>query len=100
VPSWLALRTRLTYHPAWLLMFSALVGGWCAGLLFDGDTQGVAVLALASMYALAATAYYRRDRDTSSLLCALGLTLSAGGAASILPRPAPPLVLAPGTAAL
>src|SRR5262249_7495544 len=83
VPTWLALRTRLSYHPAWLLMFSALVGGWCAGLLFDGDAQGIAVLALASMYALAATAYYKRDRDTASLLCALGLTLSAVGAASI-----------------
>ncbi|MFL5929229.1 MAG: DUF2339 domain-containing protein [Gaiellaceae bacterium] len=84
VPTWLALRTRLTYHPAWLLMFSALVGGWCAGLVFDGNAQGGAVLALAGMYALAATAYYRRDRDTSSLLWALGLTLAAVAAASLV----------------
>src|SRR5262249_56168989 len=44
VPTWLALRTRLTYHPAWLLMFSAVFGGWCAGLLFAGNAQGEALL--------------------------------------------------------
>jgi len=83
VPTWLALRTRLTYHPAWLLMFSALIGGWCAGLVFDGDSRGVALLTLALMYALAATAFYKRDRDTSSLLWAIGLTLAAVGAAAL-----------------
>jgi uncharacterized membrane protein len=83
VPTWLALRTRLTYYPAWLLMFSAIFGGWCAGLLFDGNAQGEALLALAGMYALTATAYCKRDRDTSSLLWAVGLTLAAVGAASL-----------------
>jgi len=84
VPTWLALRTRLTYVPAWLLLFSAAFAGWCAGVLFDGDTQGYALLAVALAYGLAGTALYRRDRDTSSLLWALGLTLAAVGAASLV----------------
>ena len=83
VPAWLALRTRLTYYAAWLLMFSAFFGGWCAGLLFEGNARGAALLVLAAMYALTATAYGTRDRDTSSLLWAIGLTLAAVGAASL-----------------
>src|SRR5205085_6358096 len=84
VPTWLALRARLTYLPAWLLLFSAAFGGWCAGVLFDGDTQGYALLAVALAYGAAGTALYGRDRDTSSLLWALGLTLAAIGAASLV----------------
>ena len=83
VPAWQALRTRLTYLPAWLLLFSALFGGWCAGVLFDGNAQGYALLAVALAYGAAGTALYLRDRDTSSLLWALGLTLAAVGVASL-----------------
>jgi uncharacterized membrane protein len=83
VPVWLALRTRLTYMPASLLMFSAAFGGWAAGVLFDGNTQGYVLLAIALAYGAAGTALYRRDRDTASLLWAIGLTLAAIGAASL-----------------
>jgi uncharacterized membrane protein len=83
VPVWLALRTRLTYLPASLLMFSAAFGGYSAGVLFGGNTQGYVLLAVALAYGAGGTALYRRDRDTASLLWAIGLTLAAIGAASL-----------------
>jgi uncharacterized membrane protein len=83
VPVWLALRTRLTYLPASLLMFSAAFGGYSAAVLFGGNTQGYALLTVALAYGSAGTALYRRDRDTASLLWAIGLTLAAIGAASL-----------------
>ena len=83
VPIWLALRTRLTYMPAALLMFSAAFGGYSAGVLFGGNTQGYVLLAVALAYGAAGTGLYRRDRDTASLLWAIGLTLAAIGAASL-----------------
>jgi uncharacterized membrane protein len=83
VPVWQALRTRLTYLPASLLMFSAAFGGYSAAVLFGGDTQGYVLLAVALAYGAAGTALYHRDRDTASLLWAIGLTLAAIGAASL-----------------
>jgi len=83
VPVWLALRTRLTYLPATLLMFSAAFGGYSAGVLFGGNTQGYVLLAVALAYGAGGTVLYRRDRDTASLLWAIGLTLAAIGAASL-----------------
>jgi uncharacterized membrane protein len=83
VPVWLALRTRLTYLPASLLMFSAAFGGYSAAVLFGGNMQGYVLLAVALAYGSAGTALYRRDRDTASLLWAIGLTLAAIGAASL-----------------
>lgn len=83
VPVWLALRSRLTYMPAALLMFSATFGGYSAGVLFGGNTQGYVLLAVALAYGASGTALYRRDRDTASLLWAIGLTLAAIGAASL-----------------
>jgi uncharacterized membrane protein len=83
VPVWQALRTRLTYLPASLLMASAAFGGYSAAVLFGGNTQGYVLLAVALAYGAAGTALYRRDRDTASLLWAIGLTLAAIGAASL-----------------
>ncbi|MDX6427052.1 MAG: hypothetical protein QOD52_2457 [Gaiellaceae bacterium] len=83
VPVWLALRARLTYLPASLLMFSAAFGGYSAAVLFGGNTQGYVLLGVALAYGSAGTALYRRDRDTASLLWAIGLTLAAIGAASL-----------------
>ncbi len=37
---WLAMRTRLTYLPATLLVFSAAFGGWSAGILYEDRAQG------------------------------------------------------------
>ena len=84
VPVWQALRTRLTYLPAALVLFSAAFGGWAAGVLFHGNTQGYVLLGIALVYGAAGTALYRGDRDTSSLLGAIGLTLAAIGAASLV----------------
>jgi uncharacterized membrane protein len=80
---WMALRTRLTYLPAWLLMLSAAFGAWCAGLLYNGTAQGVLLLVVAGTYAVASIGIFRRDRDTASLLWAVALTISAIGAASL-----------------
>lgn len=80
---WMALRARLTYLPAWLLMLSAAFGAWCAGLLYNGTEQGVLLLVVAGAYAVASIAIFRRDRDTASLLWAVALTISAIGAASL-----------------
>src|SRR4051794_7328416 len=80
---WFALRTRLTYMPATLLMVSAAVGAYSAGYLYDGTTQGVLLLGVAATYAVGSLTLWRRDRDTSSLLWAIALTLAAIGAASL-----------------
>ena len=84
---WFALRTRLTYLPATLLMFSAALGGYSAGFLYNGTTQGVLLLVVAGVYAAASLALFRRERDTASLLWALALTLAAVGAASLVSGP-------------
>jgi uncharacterized membrane protein len=80
---WLALRNRISYLPASLLMFSAAFGGWSAGFLFDGRTQGYALMSVASAYACASVALFRRERDVASVLWAIALTLAAIGAASL-----------------
>lgn len=80
---WLALRTRLTYLPASLLALSATFGGWSAAFLFDGRTQGIALLAVAGTYAAASSVLFVRDRDTASVLWAISLTVAAVGAASL-----------------
>ena len=46
-PLWLALRSKISYLPASLLMFSAAFGGWSAGFLYDGRAQGIALLGVA-----------------------------------------------------
>jgi uncharacterized membrane protein len=80
---WLALRTRLSYLPAWLIAFSAAFGGWSAGWLFDGREQGIALLVVALAYAAVSTLMYVRDRDTASIMWALSLTVGAVAAASL-----------------
>jgi uncharacterized membrane protein len=84
---WFALRTRLTYLPATLLMFSAAVGAYSAGILYTGTTQGLLLLGIAATYAIGSLALWRRDRDTSSLLWAIGLTIAAIAAASLVSGP-------------
>ncbi|MFL5952635.1 MAG: DUF2339 domain-containing protein [Gaiellaceae bacterium] len=97
---WFALRTRLTYLPATLLMFSAAIGGYSAGLLYDGTAQGVLLLVVAGTYAAGSLALFRRDRDTSSLLWAIALTLAAIGAASLASGPTLTIVWAAEAAIL
>ena len=97
---WFALRTRLTYMPAALLMFSSAIGAYSVGLLYDGTTQGVMLLGVAGTYAVASPALWRRDRDTSSLLWAIALTIAAIGAASLASGPTLTIVWAAEAAIL
>jgi uncharacterized membrane protein len=83
-PLWLALRDRLSYLPATLLLLGAAFGGWSAALLFHGTTRGVVLLGLAAAYGAVSVALRRRDRDCASLLWAIGLTLAALAAATLL----------------
>lgn len=97
---WFALRTRLTYMPAALLLFSGAIGAYSAGVLYDGTTQGVVLLGVAGAYAVASLALWRRDRDTSSLLWAIALTIAAIGAASLASGPTLTIVWAAEAAIL
>lgn len=81
--TWLALRTKLTYLPASLLMASAAFAGWSAALLYDGTTRGVVLLVIAGAYGATSLGLWRRDRDLTSLLWAIALTVGAVGAASL-----------------
>jgi hypothetical protein len=80
---WLALRDRLTYLPASVLVASAVFAGWSAGILYDGTAQGIALIAIAAVFAGASVAVFARDRDSASLLWAIALTVAAVGAASL-----------------
>jgi uncharacterized membrane protein len=97
---WLALCTRLTYLPATLLMFSAAVGAYSAGILYGGTTQGLLLLGIAATYAAGSLPLWRRDRDTSSLLWAIALTIAAIGAASLVSGPTLTIVWAAEAAIL
>jgi uncharacterized membrane protein len=85
--TWLALRTRLTYLPASLLMLGGAFGAWSAGLLYESTAQGIALLVVAGAYAATSLGLWRRDRDTASLLSAIALTIAAVGAASLASGP-------------
>ena len=80
---WLALRDRLTYLPASLLVLSAAYAGWCAAILYDGRAQGVALLVIAAVFAASSVVFFARDRDSASLLWAIALTIAAVAAASL-----------------
>jgi uncharacterized membrane protein len=81
---WLALRTRLTYLPASLLLLSGAFGGYSGGLLYDETGQGLVLLAVALGYAVPSAALFRRDRDVASVLWAIALAIGAVSAASLL----------------
>ena len=97
---WLALRSRISYLPASLLMFSAAFGGWSAGFLYDGRAQGIALLGVALGYAAASAVLFRRQRDIASVLWAIALTLAAVGAASLTSGPTLTIVWAAEAAIL
>jgi uncharacterized membrane protein len=98
--TWLALRTKLTYLPASLLMLSGAFGAWSAGLLYEGTKQGVALLVVAGTYAAASLSLWRRDRDTAGLHWAIALTIAAVGAASLASGPTLTIVWAAEAAIL
>ncbi|HEY6963080.1 MAG TPA: DUF2339 domain-containing protein [Gaiellaceae bacterium] len=78
---WLALRGRMTYLPASMIMLSATFAGWSAAILYDGRTEGIAMLVVASAYAAASVALWTRDRDAAAVLWAIALTVAAVAAA-------------------
>lgn len=79
----LALRDRLTYLPASLLVLSASYAGWGAAILYDGRTLGVALLVIAGAFAAGSGAFFTRDRNSASLLWAIALTVAAVAAAAL-----------------
>ena len=84
----LRLGPALASAPASFLTGGAVFAGVSAALLFghrdEGLPQGVALLVVASVYVLVAAAVFRRFRESSTLLWALGLTAAAVGLAQVL----------------
>jgi len=83
-PTALALRSRLTYLPASLLLVSGAFGGVTAGILFDDPARGWALLIVAVTFGAASILLSRRDRDTASLHWAIALALGAVSLASLV----------------
>ena len=83
-PTALALRSRLTYLPASLLMVSGAFGGVTAGILVEDPARGWALLVVAATFAAVSLLLWRRDRDTASLHWAIALALGAVSLASLV----------------
>jgi uncharacterized membrane protein len=86
-PTAVALRSRLTYVPAALLLVSGVFGGVTAGVLFDDPARGWALLVVAASFGVASIPLARRDRDTASLHCAIALAIGAVSLASLISGP-------------
>jgi hypothetical protein len=84
----LRLRPALAAAPASFLTGSALFAGVSAALLYGqrdgGLQQGIAQLAAASVYVVAAGVLFRRARELATVLWAVGLALGAVGLAEAL----------------
>jgi uncharacterized membrane protein len=74
---------RLDGFAASVVLLSGVVAGGSAIRLFSGDAEGVALLSLAAAYAVPAIVFFRRQRDLSSLLSAVALSLTAIGVADL-----------------
>jgi uncharacterized membrane protein len=79
-----ALRHGLGRVSASLVIGGAAVAGPCAGLLYEGRAEGIALLVVAVAYAAAGAVLYLRDRDVSSLLVAVALAVGAVAAADLV----------------
>src|SRR5919198_742095 len=68
---------QLDGFPASFVLGGAVVGGGTALLLYEGHAEGLALLAAAAPFALAAAYFFpqSRDRELSALLAALALAL-------------------------
>jgi uncharacterized membrane protein len=71
------------------VLASVLISGISARVLLEGeifglDKDGVALAAVATTYLALAAAWFRRERDLSALLGAVGLTVGAVATASLL----------------
>ena len=74
----------LASAPASFLTGGALFGGISAAILYDGTHEGVALLIVASVYLVLATALFRRAREAALLVGLLGLAAVAVGVAQVL----------------
>src|SRR5947207_5059321 len=73
----LRMGPALASAPASFLTGGALFGGVAAALLYDGTRQGVALLAVASVYVVLAAGLLRRAREAALVVGALGLAVTA-----------------------
>src|SRR5947207_3140465 len=80
----LRMGPALASAPASFLTGGALFGGVAAALLYDGTRQGVALLAVASVYVVLAAGLLRRAREAALVVGALGLAVTAVGVAQVL----------------
>jgi uncharacterized membrane protein len=82
----LLLGPTLRSLSASLALYAAVFAGASAVHLFDGLSEGFALLAVAGTYALAGAAFLARrsQRDLSSLLCAVALAVGAVALADLL----------------
>jgi uncharacterized membrane protein len=79
-----ALRVGLRGLPASTIVWSGAFAGYCAGFVFDGRSEGLALLAIAIAYGVGAAALARPDRDLASLLGAIALAVGAVAAADLV----------------
>jgi uncharacterized membrane protein len=81
--------TRIDYLTASLVIGSAALAASSARVLLNGEIagigrEGVAILAVAAVFGVLATGFFRRDRELSVLLGAVGLTVAAIALALLL----------------
>ena len=80
----LRIGAALASAPASFLLGSAVFAGISATLLYDAETQGVALLVVAAAYVAVAAGLFRPRREVAALVSALGLGLGAVGLADVL----------------
>src|ERR671930_377645 len=80
---------QLDGFPASFVLGGAVVGGGTALLLYEGHAEGLALLAAAAPFALAAAYFFppSRDRELSAFLAALALALGAVAVSDLLSGP-------------
>jgi uncharacterized membrane protein len=80
----LRLGSVLRSAPATFLVGGAVFAGASAAILYDGVSEGTALLVVAPIYVALAAVLFRRVREVALLLGALGLAVGAVGAAQVL----------------
>jgi len=78
-----ALRDGLMRLPASLLVASAAFAGYASAYVYEGRSEGVALVVVTAVYLAAAVALFVRDRDSASILWAIGLGVGAIAAADL-----------------
>ena len=79
--------TVLAGAPVTFLIGSAVFGGACVELIFQGSERGWLLLGVAALYLALAAALFRRARDLALVVGAIGLAVAAVGFAQSLSGP-------------